>query len=94
MEEKIGYISLYEFLGKPAGGHLGKQVYTHAKKIGVKVQHKEISNPKYSGKVMLYPIGFLTDYFTSIPIVDSPYPTMEEWNDTRGYIENEDDLPF
>jgi hypothetical protein len=93
MEENLSYVSLYEFLGRPAGGDLGKQVYTHAKKIGVKTQTRDIANPIYNGKVMLYPIGFLTDYFTSIPTEDS-FPTEEEWGNTRGCFENEDDLPF
>ncbi len=92
IKEEITHVSLYEFLGKPAGNDLGKQIYNHAKKIGVKVATKEVSTPKYSGKVMIYPVGFLTDYFTSFPLNDK-FPTYEEYENSRG-IENDDDLPF
>ena len=92
IKDEITHVSLYEFLGKPAGGDLGKQIYYHARKIGVKVETKEISNSKYSGKVMMYPVGFLTDYFASYPLNDE-FPTLEEYENSRGF-EDDDDLPF
>ena len=56
-------ISLYDFLGRPAGGELGKQVAEAALKAKVGFQTKEISNPKYTGKIMMYPESFLNEYF-------------------------------
>ena len=53
------YLSLYEFLGKPAGGPLGKEVWDAASKQGIKAQSREVSNPKFTGKVLLYPKEFL-----------------------------------
>ena len=44
------YLSLFDYLGKPAGGDLGKEVATAAIKAGIKMQTREISNPKYTGK--------------------------------------------
>ena len=72
------YLSLYDFLGKP-GRELGKKVYEYAKKVGIKVKTKEISNPKYTGEVMIYPKDFLENYFSSMPTRESKF---------------DDDLPF
>lgn len=72
------YLSLYDFLGRP-GGDLGKEVYEYAKKAGIKTETKEVENPKYTGKVMMYPKDFLEDYFSSMPTEESKF---------------DDDLPF
>jgi hypothetical protein len=53
------YLSLYEYLGKAAGNDLGREVASAAYQAGVKTQEREISNPKYTGKVHLYPKDFL-----------------------------------
>ncbi len=77
------YLSLYDYLRKPAGGDLGKEVAAAAYKHKIKLQTREISNPKYTGKVLLYPKDFLDFYFRK---PESIY--MES-------SENElDDLPF
>jgi hypothetical protein len=83
----IEYLSLYEFLGHKAGKELGKAVYEYAKKIGVKVESQQITNPVYTGKVLTYPKPFLEDYFASMP-------TEEEFYNTRSQGDNNDDLPF
>jgi hypothetical protein len=41
---------------------------------------------------MMYPVGFLTDYFTSFPLNDE-FPTLEEYENSRGF-EDDDELPF
>ena len=56
-------MSLYEYLGKAAGGHLGKEVYIRALQNGVRWEKKKVSNPKYTGDVMTYPKSFLDEYF-------------------------------
>jgi hypothetical protein len=61
--EQNNYMSLYDFLGKPAGGELGKQVADAAKEAKIKFEIRPISNPKYTGNVMLYPKSFLELYF-------------------------------
>lgn len=61
MEEK--YLSLYDFLGKAAGKALGAAVNIHAQSQNIPIQMKEISNPKYKGKVLMYPESFLKEYF-------------------------------
>ena len=60
------YLSLYDFLGKAAGPELGKQVNLEAIKFNVPTVQKEVSNPRYKGKVMCYPKNFLETYFNNI----------------------------
>ncbi len=85
------YLSLYDYLGKPAGEELGKEVAMEAKTHGVKLKSREISNPKYTGKILLYPKDFLDFYFRE------PYPIhmedLPEGHDWTGNIDD-DDLPF
>jgi hypothetical protein len=78
------YLSLYDYLGKPAGKELGGQVAQAAYQGGIKPQNREIDNPKYTGIVHLYPKDFLDFYFRE-PEVE---PTL---GDRQDY---DDDLPF
>lgn len=56
-------VSLFDYLGKPAGASLGREVYKAAKREGVKTTSRDIQTRSYSGKVMLYPKGWLENYF-------------------------------
>ena len=47
------------------------------------IETKEISNPSYEGKILMYPKQFLDNYFDSPPPVEPTRPQAEE-----------DDLPF
>lgn len=60
VEDKI---SLYDFLGKPAGKELGKNVFLKAKSENIEIGLRDVSTKNYTGKVMLYPMSFLTKYF-------------------------------
>ena len=60
---EVEFLSLFDYLHKPAGGELGATVYMDAKKRGVLMETKEISNSKYTGKIMLYPKPYLDNYF-------------------------------
>ena len=75
------YKSLYEYLGRAAGSELGKKVAEAASAQKIKINTQEVSNPKYSGTVMMYPVSFLDSYFN---------PTIElTAKDTE-----DDELPF
>ena len=78
----MNMLSLYDYLGYAAGGELGKEVATAAIRSNVKIETREVSNPKYTGKVHLYPESFLKEYFQSkqSKVVLSSY--------------EDDDLPF
>ena len=57
-------LSLFDYLGYPAGSKLGKEVATVASSKKVKHETRFISNNKYTGDVMLYPETFLKEYFS------------------------------
>jgi len=61
--EKENFISLYDFLGKPAGGKLGKEVFARAKALKEKTYTRDVSTKTYTGKIMLYRREFLNSYF-------------------------------
>ena len=67
------FISLFDYLGKPAGTVLGKEVFEAARLQKEKYQLREITNPKYTGKVMLYRKVFLENYFNSLPVDNFPF---------------------
>jgi len=86
------YLSLYDYLKRPAGGELGREVAQAASKAGVKLQTREVSTPNYTGIVYLYPKDFLDVHFrepASYQIEDA-LPKGHDWT---GNIED-DDLPF
>ena len=75
-------LSLYDYLNRAAGSALGKKVAAEAGKQGVLIETKEISNPSYEGKILMYPKKFLDNYFNP----PAPGPRRPE--------AEEDDLPF
>jgi hypothetical protein len=94
------YLSLYDFLGKAAGEKLGFEVKQEADKQEILTQTREISNPKYTGTVLLYPKEFLEFYFrepesnlmdelVDLNLMDE-LPKGFDWT---GNLED-DDLPF
>ena len=82
--ENRKYLSLYDFLGKPAGMELGRKVAAAASKSKLKLETREVSNPKFTGTVLLYPKDFLEAFFQEPDPLDSF---------TLGDIQD-DDLPF
>jgi hypothetical protein len=63
--ENQDYISLYDFLGTPAGSELGKDVYAAAWATNTPTKKREVQNKKYTGKINLYPELFLQGYFAA-----------------------------
>ena len=62
---EVKYISLFDYLGKPAGKEVGARVNERAQEFGVNVLKRFVRNKKYVGKVNLYPEAFLEYYFTN-----------------------------
>ena len=56
-------ISLYDYLGYAAGSKLGKQVAKYAADKKTKFGIRRVSNPKFTGEVILYTREFLDEYF-------------------------------
>lgn len=60
---KIGNISLFEYLKKPAGTELGTAVYQAAKRARSPIGIRQVNTKRYTGKVILYTKEFLDEYF-------------------------------
>jgi len=56
-------ISLFDYLKKPAGPELGKQVALAAMNEKILIGSKQVSNPKYKGNILMYPKSWLDIYF-------------------------------
>ena len=82
------YLSLYDYLGKAADEELGLEVSMAAKQAGIEIGTKQISNPKYTGEIQMYPKEFLEFYFRE--------PDSIHMEDLPGQInyDIDDDLPF
>ena len=77
MEEKL--LSLFEYLGKPAGTKLGNEVkMVWIKTTGKPVKVQQIENPKYKGPVCIYPESFLENYFNPIPDSFDRYSKLDK----------------
>ena len=74
---------------------LGKEVWTAAAEANVLTQLREITNPKYTGKVTLYPKDFLDFYFREPETwqIEDRIKDLPEGHDWTGNLED-DDLPF
>ena len=91
------YLSLYDYLGKPAGAKLGLEVAAAASQASIKLENRDVETPNYTGKILLYPKDFLDFYFREPDTIkeSDPIPGADEWimsiSDRQDY---DDDLPF
>ena len=70
---EVKYISLFDYLGKPAGKEVGGRVNERAREFGITCLKRFVRNKKYVGKVNLYPEAFLEYYFTNSNNMNSTY---------------------
>jgi hypothetical protein len=56
-------VSLFDYLKKPAGPELGKQVALAAMNEKIHIESKQVSTPKYKGNILMYPKSWLNNYF-------------------------------
>lgn len=59
------FVSLYDYLGRPAGSALGKQVAEAAAKLKIPMEIRHVSTARYTGPIMLYPENWLIGYFST-----------------------------
>ena len=62
-------LSLYDYLGKPAGSELGKKVAEEATKQKIVMTTKQVSNSKYTGQILMYPKDWLDKIFSQSNLV-------------------------
>jgi len=65
MSDKM--LSLFDYLGYAAGSDLGKEIADYASEKKAKFDIRFVSNPKYTGEVMLYTKKFLDEFFKDKP---------------------------
>jgi len=58
-------LSLFDYLGHPAGSSLGKKVASMATRLKVPINTREVKTKTYKGKILLYPKSFLDTYFNN-----------------------------
>jgi len=63
-------VSLFDYLGYPAGARLGADVYEVARRTREEVQTRIIETKLYKGKVMVYRKVFLDEYFKAKVVVN------------------------
>ena len=56
-------ISLFDYLGKPAGAELGVKVFKYSLIREVKSGFRFVVTPSYRGSIALYPKEFLDEFF-------------------------------
>ena len=59
-------MSLFDYLGRPAGSELGQRVAAAAARNKVKFETRHVSTRIYTGDVMLYPKNFLDQFFGGV----------------------------
>jgi hypothetical protein len=65
-------ISLYDYLGKPAGSRLGKQVAEYASLVGARRSTKVIAHSPYkNGIIFIYEKPFLDQFFKIKALFDN-----------------------
>jgi len=70
MEKETKFLSLYDYLGHAAGSKLGAEVAAAAKTTLQPIQTRDVENPKFKGKVLLYTLEFLDSYFKPKTIIN------------------------
>ena len=59
-------MSLFDYLGRPAGPEFGQRVAAAAAQNKVKFETRHVSTKTYTGDVMLYPKNFLDNFFNGV----------------------------
>jgi hypothetical protein len=71
--QEIEFLSLYDYLGHAAGSKLGKDVANAAAVEKIEYRTKTVTNPTYSGEIMMYPRPFLDKFFKGDVNDDLPF---------------------
>ena len=94
MTEKV---SLFDYLGHPAGPALGKQVAEYAKARKAKFGTRNVETKAYTGMIYTYEPEFLKEYFEAKKVFEPKKEDFTEINTELiqdSYKAFEDELPF
>lgn len=74
-------VSLYDYLGRPAGFTLGKQVYEFARIVKAKVSIKTVPySPYKNGTIMTYEKSFLDMFFKAKKLFENNQQNKNLYN--------------
>jgi hypothetical protein len=88
--KKVEMLSLYDYLKRPAGSVLGKQVAEYAKLRKARFGTKEVNHHGYQGTVHTYTKAFLDECFNAKKVFE---PKHEDLTELNTQLMN-DNLPF
>jgi hypothetical protein len=88
--QPVVMLSLYDYLKRPAGSVLGKQVAAYAKLRKAKYGTKEVNHHGYQGIIHTYTKAFLDECFSAKKVFD---PKQEDLTEINTQLANLD-LPF
>jgi hypothetical protein len=73
MSENTEMLSLFDYLGKPAGKELGGEVVKAAMNHSnyIPIKRRYITTKFYDGEVNLFPREFLNEYFNKLSTSDN-----------------------
>ena len=90
VEVQPAMLSLYDYLKRPAGSVLGKQVAEYAKLRKAKFGTKEVNHHGYQGIVHTYTKRFLDECFNAKKVFEPKHEDLTEINTQLSNL----DLPF
>jgi hypothetical protein len=88
--QPVAMLSLYDYLKRPAGSVLGKQVAEYAKLRKARFGTKEVNHHGYQGTVHTYTKAFLDECFNAKKVFE---PKHEDLTELNTQLMN-DNLPF
>ena len=88
--QPVEMLSLYDYLKRPAGSVLGKQVAEYAKLRKARYGTKEVNHHGYQGIVHTYTKAFLEECFNAKKVFDPKHEDLTEINTQLANL----DLPF
>jgi hypothetical protein len=88
--QPVEMLSLYDYLKRPAGSVLGKQVAEYAKLRKARYGTKEVNHHGYQGIVHTYTKAFLEECFNAKKVFD---PKQEDLTEINTQLAN-NNLPF
>lgn len=65
----VNMMSLFDYLNKPAGAELGKQVAEYAKIRKTTIGSRTVNTPKYKGNILTYTQEFLDEFFKTKSVI-------------------------
>ena len=84
----VDYMSLYDYLGRPAGSALGHAIATRASKHKEKIYHRDVPESPYNRPINLYRSAFLEAAFNDVALKELIEKDAREYREKRKKKQN------